>query len=369
MLDCIYWYSNALYFKQMRKILITVFILVTIHGIGQHLYEPSARFWKNWYVMPQVGIVQFYGDVNEKTFKDKIYNQTTMGLALAGGKQFNRWLGIRGWMNYSKLRSLKQGEMFSSEVCFGANMGLTVDFLTLIEGRLPEIKNHRFTVFILTGIGFMNWRVRYYDEGKVVGGNGNKGNGLFSLTTEASIPLGLGIATVGKRLGFDAEVLWYLINTDKLDGKPAGTRRDLMFFPAVGLAYKFNFSNKEKPIPKLEPFPEEVKWETPDLRNPDIQKVRLAKMPEPVLGERAEIKKLYAIFVGFSEKRLSVKFFQLKYPELPDYFKDKFYEEKTDGGYRYMIGFFRDYIPAYLIKNELIRYGLVGADVIVVLNK
>ena len=316
--------------------------------------------------MPEISVVQFYGDLNNQNPVKKTYDQSTWGVALNAGKQFKPWLGVRGKLFYSQLRSEYNDYTFSADVVLSTHMLATIDFLNLLEGTYPRIGIVDLSVYFMGGIGFTNWRTRLYDEeGKVVAGNGNQGNGPFGLTTETTIPLGMGVAILGKHnINAQFSFLWNIVNSDKLDSRVGEFRFDQYFTASLGIAYNFNISNKEKE----KPLPVRSYWDIPDMRNMSIKEVASSTVAEPTIDTTARFE--WGVWLGWSEYRLTADHFIHKYSiYAASWFKRMFKEIRSGNGYMYYIGPYTSAKQAGLYMTHLKMYNIQGLKRIQILKK
>jgi len=237
---------KKMYQKLLKVVLVIFATTIPIVFYGQNTTGKEKvkdnSFEKYWSVNVNLGPNLFYGDLGVydlyPVMKDN--NMWKLGYGLVVTRQFSPIFGVRGQLLNGELSGTKRKiNRYSNMDIFEYNLNGTVNFSNWIWHYKPERK---LTVYGFAGIGMANWKTRLYrlSDDVRIGGNGQSGNGPGSRTTEAVIPVGLGLDySINENWGVNLEGSCRVVNSDKLDATEGGSKYDRYSYNSLGLTYKF----------------------------------------------------------------------------------------------------------------------------------
>lgn len=285
----------------------SVIMLLPVVFYGQNTDKIQQKFSPYWYMGANIGINQFYGDIQDLTFFDKL-SDDKMSVGLNLGHQFTPILGLRGNFKYGSVYSLNEGanrEMEASTL-LDYNISGTVSILNLISGYNPDRK---LDVYAMAGIGFMNWKseLRNSNTGAVLKKHGTSGNGPLELTTEGYIPVGAGISyKFDDKWSLALEQTWNGINSDMLDISEGGYAYDITSNTALNLSYNLgSLSGIRSMVHNYDQVTYEVTPEVLERHGDKVKVTVKGQFPEKYFNKHAAMK--FTPVIKYGEKSKTLK--------------------------------------------------------------
>ncbi len=226
-------------------------ILVQGFSFGQDTNKEVKRikkssFCKYWYASLNGGIAMFWGDVQDRTFMEKLEKEDlnlTGGITI--GHQIHPIWGYRGnFQIIDNLRSVweSQNQELESKMLFDYSLQGTMSILNLIR-KNPD---RRVDIYGFLGIGFSNWKsVRKSTiTGQVLETHGDHetgSRGPLKYTSELVMPFGFGVSVrLTRNFAIGVEQTWKIVNSDYLDAKDSGdASRDYYTNTTANLTWQF----------------------------------------------------------------------------------------------------------------------------------
>lgn len=302
-------FTMKMFYNRFLKA-ITVFsfiMLLPIVFYGQSSNNTSKKFSSHWYMSGSVGINQFYGDIQDLNFLDKL-SDDKIGFGLNVGHQFTPVFGLRGNMRYGSLYSQNESKNLEMEApkLFEYNLSGTISLINLLSEYNADRK---LDVYGMAGIGLINWEteLRNSNTGTKLGGNGTAGNGPSELTTEGYIPVGLGVSyKLNNNWSVALEQTWNGINSDILDAAEGGFDYDISTSTSLNVVYNLGSFNG---IGSMVRDYEEVTFEViPEVLERHGDKVKVTvkgQFPEKYFNKKAAMK--FTPVMKFNDKSKTLK--------------------------------------------------------------
>lgn len=242
----------------MRKTipLILIILIFTCQHIyaQQHQGSQNSILVRDWEAGLNLGFTQYYGDINHRSFFEKLgAGETKFGVGVFGRKHFNAYLGLGAQFQYLSLRSEKETfsdgrpanlEFTGSTYHFGIHAYL--NFSNLFFGA----KDRMVGVYGLAGLGYLGWQSQLWDTqlDALIWDNATIDPNVFN-TGAVMLPLSLGAdirLTDQWRLNVESSL--QTIFSDHLDFYEDGFPRDIMLFTFVGVSYVINYQQKKRDV-------------------------------------------------------------------------------------------------------------------------
>ncbi|MCF8234802.1 MAG: outer membrane beta-barrel protein [Bacteroidales bacterium] len=390
---------------KLGTILLTVFFLMTIIEVNAQREDQSLLD-----VSLNTGVTTFYGDV--KQYRIAPYREDyRQGLGVNLEKRLNNLWGVGGQLLIGKLHgtNTKNMDLYPNGTKFSAEFIEHNIFSTFYISKLFTMKNiNLLDVYLRLGIGFTHWRTDLYDykTDKKIGGNGQAGKGMFNMTTEAVMPVGIGMkVNLSDRWNLNFETSIRPVNTDKLDGLESGKKVESYTYTSGGLTYRIYGKRKNLPDNPDREFLAMNKIKEKDTTTsakPDFTDLNLIdesmfdyndsaiqteppvvednpKTEDPI-GELYEMEepadeepaaKIESSFKSNNGMIYKVQILAVQSgPVDIDKYTDKYYipgpvdVEKTGVWHKYLTGYFTDYENALSYCVELVNKGVYDAFVV-----
>ncbi len=223
----------------VRQLLLLLFLFT---GLLFNLQlQAQATLPYQWYVSPNVGVTQMYGDIeNESDPIGKFIDATNFGYGLKVGRYISPVFAGRFQFSSSILTGRNDASFRKFETQLTElQLGASASFSNLIFGH----KERLVDVYGLFGIGTLLYRskltnsstgdiensVGYTDSGK-------KSNRAFAV----SFPLGGGLDfKLSDRFFINLESAIRFTTTDDLDAADKGNYNDVFYYTSLGVTYRF----------------------------------------------------------------------------------------------------------------------------------
>jgi len=240
--------------KKLRTLTIICLLAVTLNAIsyGQTDSQTSKIKYNTWSVSPSFGLTKFYGEISQYDFYPVISgdpNELKFGGSISISKQFSPIFGVNIQALLGKVAGIKRNMnyYFNADI-YDYTLNATVSLTDLF---FREIKNKKFDVYALAGVGIMQYRsiLKDINTDEVINSVGytipdySKNTDLVSSTV---FPIGLGAKyKINKNISLGIETTMRNINADNLDCyKKQGTAQDRLGYTAINFTYYFG--NHEK---------------------------------------------------------------------------------------------------------------------------
>jgi hypothetical protein len=211
---------------------------------------------RDWEAGLNFGLAQYYGDVSNRTFFEKISSgETRFGMGLFGRKYFNEYIGLGGHFQFLSLRSVKENysngtplnNAFTSNT-FQGGLHMYLNFSNLFFG----LTDRPVSVYGLAGLGYIRWNstLRNSVTDAIIWQNGMVSPGVSYKTGALNMPLTLGLdIRLTNELRLNVEGSVQTTFSDDLDFYSDGFRHDILFYGSVGLSYIFNYKGLQAKKP------------------------------------------------------------------------------------------------------------------------
>lgn len=194
--------------------------------------EQRAPFKGHLYLTPNVGLSQYFGDLNKDDFFNK---DQKLGFGGILGYQISPVFGIRAQVLktnlYSTRDDLKPQQLKLETNLLDAGLNLTVN----INEIFAKYNEKRFiNLYLFGGAGYTFYTSDYTEGGVPYTQSGDKVNELI-------IPIGAGASfRLSRMLALNLEYGDHMtLNDDKMDGYPSMDGRDHYSYASLGLQIKF----------------------------------------------------------------------------------------------------------------------------------
>ncbi|MDD3738326.1 MAG: OmpA family protein [Lentimicrobiaceae bacterium] len=229
-------------FNTILQLLLSVLLVFTL---TQTVSAQEAKVPFNGYVylQPNVGIHQYFGDLNENDFYDKEIN-LAYGAAL--GWQFSRVVGIRGHFNMGKVSGGRDDLGapscdFSSKLMYGGGQ-LTLNVNELFNNNPKRLLN----LYLMGGAGYLNSKSTQYQLGTENPLPNKENISKSSFMVPAGLGLGIRLSeVVGLNLEYNHNILF---NDDVVDNFKNVNNKEIndhFGFASLGLQIRFKSSDRD----------------------------------------------------------------------------------------------------------------------------
>lgn len=356
------------------SLLILISGLISSSAISQ-TQNNAERNHQHWEFGLQLGFGQYYGDISEKNYFQKLSSESRFsGLLLARWHANDRY-GIGFQLQSSGLYSRKDNYSngdpanleFSARV-FEAGFHGYLNFSNLFWGP----SDRRLSVYGTLGLSYINWNssLRNTLAGAVIYENGSDIPGVSYKTSGIAIPVTLGLSyAITENLSLDFNGSIHTVLSDDLDFYADGFKNDILFFTYIGLSYHLSSYRDKRartPRARLSDKPVYViDYDNVTKKEPLTQPAQL-----PVITlERPEKVVVYKDF----EFRVQIFAKSKPMPNLKAYFSGINFEypivENTQMGlYRYSTGSFQNFNEAARYAEQLRQRGIHDAFVVAYRN-
>lgn len=356
-------------------------ILIILSFIGEHVYaqqhagRSDAVSIRDWEAGLDIGMTQYYGDISNKGFFEKLTaNETRFGIGIFGRKHFNEYLGVGAQFQYFSLRSEKETfsdgqdadlEFTGSTYHFGLHAYL--NFSNLFFGA----KDRMVSVYGLAGLGYVGWQSQLWDTNldALVWDNATIDPNTFN-TGAAIMPLSLGAdirLTDQWRLNIQSSL--QTIFSDHLDFYEDGFPRDMMLFTSVGVSYVINFQQKKRDASPRQTAPRRnepirvIDYEATSARQRTVPAASMTRELPVVSIEPTETHagpyEFRVQVIAMSRSRIDTEAFRRQYNiETP------LIENTFSGLYRYSTGRFSNFRDAEAYSRVIRAKGVHDAFVV-----
>lgn len=238
-----------LYSKIFTKLLLLSLLLVlTVKPAFSQKFSPTGNFVSYWQIQLDGGSSLFFGDIKQYQWwpVTNYENEWKSAVGLQVNKQLSPVFGIRVQGLYGQLAGTRRvwNKHFDNdyyEFNLNTNINLNNIFARYRADRF-------FNVYIVFGIGLLNYNTNIYELGtnnliqSVGGGNGKSFGGR---TLEGVMLGGIGFDfRLSKHWNLNLQTVNRAMNSDMLDGYIGGFKYDVYNVTTLGLAYKFAYSKK-----------------------------------------------------------------------------------------------------------------------------
>ncbi len=229
-----------------------IFSIICLYIKAQIPKKDTKEYFNNsWMIDANIGRTNYYGNLSDKSFFEKLKDETKFAYGITLSKQITPVIGLRVQLLNGKLTSSKDSCVeenlmnlyFNSDI-FEYNISSTFDLSNLIWGYNYDRKLNFYTA---VGLGMANWKTKLMEQGtnKVIATNGFGGRGPNKRTTEFVLPICLGLNyNIIDNLSINLETSMRILNSDILDAKEGGRlNNDMYSYNSIGITYKFGVRN------------------------------------------------------------------------------------------------------------------------------
>jgi len=355
-------------------------LLILISGIFSssavsQTQSSAEKNYQHWELGLQLGFGQYYGDISDKNYFQKLSGESRFsGLLLARWHANDRY-GIGFQLQSSGLYSRKDNYSngtplnldFSSRV-FEAGFHGYLNFSNLFWGP----SDRRLSVYGTLGLNYINWNSSLKNTltGAVIYENGSDIPGISYKTSGVAIPVALGLSyAITDNLSIDFSGSIHTVLSDDLDFYADGFKNDVLLFTHIGLSYHLNpYRTKRTRTPKsrLSDQPVDV------LDYDNVTKKEPLSLPAQLPVLSLETPDKVVVHKNF-EFRVQIFAKSKPMPNLKAYFSGINFEypivENTQMGlYRYSTGSFQNFNEAARYAEQLRQRGIHDAFVVAYRN-
>ncbi|MEA3505252.1 MAG: outer membrane beta-barrel protein [Bacteroidota bacterium] len=257
----------------MKKILLTTGIVLFSLLLFSQSSTTSSRIGRNynsngWSMQLAFGPNIAFTDIKQYDYYPvtNYNNEWRFATSLTIQRDFGDIFSLRGQLLYGKLAGTKRvtNRYFEADL-FDYSLQTTINFNNLFRSTN---QNSPLNIYGIAGIGLSNWKTKLknLNDDNIIGGNGSANVGMLKMTTEAFIPLGVGISyRISDKIDLNAESTMRITNSDLLDATDSGSKFDMYSYTSLGITYKLGKRNYRKTTTRR-------KDATPQKHTIDIQK-------------------------------------------------------------------------------------------------
>ncbi len=320
-------------FRIIATFLTVALLAVSFTATSQeekNLEKKKHNFSPYWYVTANVGITNFWGDIQSNNFFQKSGSEYRISTGIFLGRQFTPVFGLRGNIQYGRMHSLLKENQDGTPAdkvadawhLYETTLQGTVDFTNLIGGFNPD---RVLSVYGFLGLGLSNWESTAYHmaalrasgvtgiptpeevDAVAYASNGKNGRGVLGHTTEAIIPFGLGVsANLSDQFAIGLEQSFKPVNSDLLDANAGGFKYDV--YTSTTLNVTYNFKDMGGGIKDMIKNHHLVQYESEKKileRHGDEVKVKIeGKFPPKYFAKKAAMKFVPVLKYGNKTKEL-----------------------------------------------------------------
>ncbi|MGB4654339.1 MAG: thrombospondin type 3 repeat-containing protein [Bacteroidales bacterium] len=228
------------YCKIIKLVLPFFLFFIFIGSIGAQ--EVRVPFKGYVYLQPNVGINQYFGDLNKDNLFSKDIN---LGYGIALGWQFNRVVGIRGQFNMGKVSGGRddlgsESRDFSSKLMYGSGQ-LVINVNEIFNYNPKRLINF----YLLGGAGYLNAKSTHYQVGTETPLLNMENISKSSLVVPAGAGVGVRLSeVVGLNLEYNHNFLFKDDVIDNMVNLNSEDIKDQFSYVSLGLQINFKRSNK-----------------------------------------------------------------------------------------------------------------------------
>lgn len=242
----------------------------------------TNSFWDNWYIGVAGGGAMYFGDHNKQM---KFGERIAPVFSLQLGKWFTPSIGVRLAGDYGKVKGVTQNGSYSNGVVYDASKRLT-------EQEFSFLQVHADVLFNLSNM------LAGYNENRVYSLIPYFGIGYAGITDEPKreeIAMSVGLMNafrLGSAVDLTLDIKGSMVK-DEFDGEVGGRNKEGILTAMLGLNYKFNKRNWDKP---------QVVTKTIQM---DYDHTALNKLKEQVASLAKDNDKLRAQLAGSSKETVT----------------------------------------------------------------
>ncbi len=240
----------------MRLLILSFIFISTFLLVNQTSAQSHYRFTRHWNVSAYIGTSNFHGDVSDNTnsfrnsnpFSKYFYQDRRFGGGIYIDKMFNPYLGIRGSLLYTSMKSTKETEkIYFTGNLYSYTLSMVIDISNIFLG-VDKRRPHQVYGFI--GIGLSETRSELYNLLndsllQTVGYHVADEKAGEERLTELTIPVGIGYRyKFAKQFSVFGEITRQVVLSNKIDAYPIeGTMYESVGLINVGVTYYFRLPN------------------------------------------------------------------------------------------------------------------------------
>ena len=331
----------------------------------------------SWQVGALVGIGQYYGDISNRNFFEKISNESRFAGSLFGRRIFNGKIGVGLRLDYGSYYSEKDRNTHNEEINRGFSSNIFeigphfyLNFSNIFFGVRERIVD----VYGTAGISFVSWDTEITNSltGDVLITNDNLNTLEKSYNTKgAAIPFTLGLAfRISPLIQLNLEQKLNLVLSDDVDFWDDGFSSDILTMTQVGIT--FNFGHKAKKTKKTSEAPIRTCSPTPvgaasTSERPKPKTVTYSTPTTPTTTISGQVEPSNVAGLEF---RVQVLALSKPTKNITSFFKSRVHfdypivENHYNGLYRYSTGSFRTIAEAEVHAQKMRQQGIHDAFVV-----
>ncbi len=244
-------------------------------------YDPNADY-EGWSIALGTGFSQFYGDVSEYGFFEKLNNESKLSWSIMAGKEMNSWFTLRAQMMGGRLKSYRDlfdddrpANLFLDTKYFEAGVNGKFDIDQLWRENTPE---KRWDIYGVAGMCFATWDALLRDAVTMNEIDPNAERVHYGVT----FPVGLGFEyRIHENWHLYTEWTYRFVASEMVDLVQGGFVMDPFLNVAFGVNYKFGSDYLADDSDTLEEQESsnrrqrnrEDEYERLDAEGPDIQEI------------------------------------------------------------------------------------------------
>lgn len=325
----------------------------------------------SWQVGGLLGIGQYYGDISDKNFFQKLSGESHTSGGVFARIIFNDVIGVGLSFNVSRVYSEKYNDATDHEkqLAMASNVIQVGPHVYFNFSNLFFGKNQRLVdVYGTAGVQYASWRssLRNYFTGTYLYESDNHGDSGFN-TSGAILPASLGVAfNIAKGVQIHLEQSLQLVLSDEIDFYVDGFKNDILATTQVGVSY--TFGSKERSKKPINPTYEEemvkvVEYKPIAPRNTEEKpKIEVTETSAPAQINHNAVEFRVQI-LALNKPTSNVKGF------LPHAtFDYPIVENQANGLFRYSIGSFATFSQAEVYAQKMRSQGIRDAFVVAYRN-
>jgi len=359
----------------LRTSFLLLFIgFLSLDGVSQNV-DNTERSYRHWELGLQLGFGQYYGDISDKGYFEKLSGESRFSGSLLARWHANDRYGVGFQVQNSGLYSRKDNYANGSPLnleysgrVFEIGVHGYLNFSNLFLGP----SDRRFSFYGTIGVGYISWNGSLKNSltGNIVYENGSNIPGVSYKTSGAVIPTTLGLSyAINNNLSLDISGSLHTVLSDDVDFYADGFKNDILLFTHIGLSYHLN-PNRSKRAKTPRGRPSDQPVDVLDLEKVTNREPIQKPAPLPVITlERPEKVVAYKDF----EFRVQIFAKSKPMPNIKAYFSRINFEypivENTQMGlYRYSTGSFQNFNEAARYAELLRQRGIHDAFVVAYRN-
>ena len=359
----------------LRALLIIIVFGLSANMAKSQTVKNEKISYRHWEFGVQLGLGQYYGDVSDKNYFQKLSGESKFSGSLLGRWHANDRYGVGVQLLrtglYSRKDNFANGSPLNLEysgTVFEFGVHGYLNFSNLFWGPTDR----RLSLYGTAGLSYINWNgvLRNSLTGNVVYENGSVVPGVSYKTNGIVIPATLGLSyAITDNLSLDLSGSIHTVLSDDVDFYADGFKNDILFFTQIGISYHLNPNRSRRTrVPQgrlLDDSVDVLDYDKVTTKEP-IQKA--ASLPVITL-EKPEKTAVYKDF----EFRVQIFAKSKAMPNIKAYFSGISFEypivENTQMGlYRYSTGSFQNFNEAARYAEQLRQRGIHDAFVVAYKN-